>query len=186
LGIYLLMDSILVRYLLFHQNFANSNIDNENNDSAYYEILGYTFRTLFSTSISKDFYLLAAPQCPNLDASDPTFLLLLCDFVWVQFYNNPPCNIRSDGFATSLQGWSQILSSSKTHLYLGASAWPGADNTTYKYIGTTKGMETVAQNVKKIDLCNFGGVMFWDRPEGMLNEDNRSNIIAWAKIGLTI
>jgi chitinase len=180
------MDSILVRILLLRQDFTNSNIDNEDNNSAYYEILGSTLRTLFSSSTSKDFYLLAAPQCPNPDASDPTSLLLLCDFIWVQFYNNPPCNIGSEGFATSLQGWSQTLLSGKARLYLGAPAWPGADSTTYANIGTAKGMEAVAQNVTKMGLENFGGVMFWDGPKGMLNEDNGKDTIAWAKIGLIV
>ena len=45
-------------------------------------------------------------------------------------------------------------------------------------------MEAVAQAVKGMGLMNFGGVMFWDGPEGMLNEDDGENIIAWAKTGL--
>lgn len=43
----------------------------------------------------------------------------------------------------------------------------------------------IAQNVKSVGLENFGGVMFWDGPDGMLNVDNGKDIIAWAKIGLT-
>jgi chitinase len=97
-----------------------------------------------------------------------------------------PCNIGSEGFAASFQGWSQTLLSGKAHLYLGAPAWPGADSTTYANIGTAKGIEAVAQNVTKMGLENFGGVMFWDGPEGILNEDNGKDIIAWAKIGLTV
>jgi chitinase len=133
---------------------------------------------LFSSTTSKDFYLSAAPQCPNPDASDPTSLLLLCDFVWVQFYNNPSCNIGTLGFTPSLQSWSQTLSSSKARLYLGAPAWPGADKTTYANIGTAQGMEAVAKNAKGLGLENFGGVMFWDGPEGMLNQDGGKDIIA--------
>jgi chitinase len=152
----------------------------------YYEVLGSTLQTLFSSNTSKDFYLSAAPQCPNPDASDPTSLLLLCDFVWVQFYNNPSCDIGAPGFTASLQGWSQTLSSSKARLYLGAPAWPGADQTTYANIGTAQGMEAVAENAKGLGLENFGGVMFWDGPEGMLNQDGGKDIIAWAKSGLTM
>jgi chitinase len=130
--------------------------------------------------------LSAAPQCPNPDASDPTALLLLCDFVWVQFYNNPPCSIGTSGFTASLQGWSETLSSSQARLYLGAPAWSGADETTYEKIGTAQGMEAIAQNVSGMGLANFGGVMFWDGPEGMLNEGGGKDIIAWAKTGLTM
>ena len=110
--------------------------------------------------------------------------LLLCDFVWVQFYNNPPCSIGTLGFNLSLQSWSQTLSSSKARLYLGVPAWPGADKTTYKNIGTAHSIESVAQNVKGMRLANFGGIMFWDGPEGMLNKDDGKDIIAWAKTGL--
>ena len=179
------MDSTLVGISPASLKSTHGNIDNEDNNNAYYEVLGGTLRTLFSTSTSKDFYLSAAPQCPNPDASDPTSLLLLCDFVWVQFYNNPSCDIGTSGFTSSLQSWSQTLSASKARLYLGAPAWPGADNKAYANIGTAQGIEPVAQSVKGLGLKNFGGVMFWDGSEGMLNEDDGKNIIAWAKTGLT-
>jgi hypothetical protein len=67
-----------------------------------------------------------------------------------------------------------------------APAWPGADSMTYVNIRTAKGMEAVVQNITKMGLKNFGGVMFWDGPKGMLNEDNGTDIIAWAKIGLKV
>jgi chitinase len=47
-------------------------------------------------------------------------------------------------------------------------------------------MEAIAQNVSGMGLANFGGVMFWDGPEGMLNEGGGKDIIAWAKTGLTM
>jgi chitinase len=131
-----------------------------------------------------EFYLSAAPQCPNPDASDPTTLLLLCDFVWVQFYNNPPCSIGTLGFAASLQSWSSTLSPSKARLYLGAPAWSGADETTYEKIGTASGMEAIVQKVAQMGLANFGGVMFWDGSEGLQNQVDGKDIIAWAKSGL--
>jgi hypothetical protein len=78
----------------------------------------------------------------------------------------------------------KLLSSSKARLYLRAPAWPGADKTTYADIGTAQGMEAVTKNAKSLGLGNFGGVMFWDGPEGMLNQDGGKDIIAWAKAGL--
>lgn len=166
-------------------DFADSSIDNEDNNEAYYDVLASTLRDLFASNSSKDYYLSAAPQCPNPDASDPTSLLLLCDFVWVQFYNNPPCSIGTSGFAASLQGWSQTLNSSRARLYVGAPAWSGADQATYERIATAQGMEGVARNAKELGLMNFGGVMFWDGSEGMLNVADGKDIIAWAKLGLT-
>jgi chitinase len=166
-------------------NFTDCDIDNEDNDDSYYEVLASTLRSLFASSTLRDYYLSAAPQCPNPDASDPTSLLLLCDFVWVQFYNNPPCSIGTLGFTTSLKGWSQTLMSSRARLYVGTPAWPGADQTTYEKIGTAQGMEEVARNLKEMGLINFGGVMFWDGSEGVLNQEDGKDIMAWAKAGLS-
>lgn len=45
-------------------------------------------------------------------------------------------------------------------------------------------MQTVASQVEEMGLDNFGGVMFWDGPEGMLNVEGGKDIIAWAKEGL--
>jgi hypothetical protein len=36
----------------------------------------------------------------------------------------------------------------------------------------------MAKIAKGLSLGNFGGVMFWDRAEGMLNQDGRKDIIA--------
>ncbi|TVY49745.1 Endochitinase, partial [Lachnellula occidentalis] len=106
--------------------------DNENNNPTGLVALARTLRTHFSSSSStKTYYLSAAPQCPFPDRSNPTDLLLLCDFVWVQFYNNPSCEIGSLGFAASVKQWSDALSKggSKARLYLGAPAWKQAGAT---------------------------------------------------------
>jgi chitinase len=47
-------------------------------------------------------------------------------------------------------------------------------------------MEEVAKAVKSMGMKNFGGVMFWDGPEGMLNVVDGKDIIAWTKAGLTL
>jgi chitinase len=106
----------------------------------------------------------------------------------VQFYNNPPCEIGSSGFDTSIKQWSEALLNSTTspipRLFLGSPAWSAAGSTAYGRIGTPEGMEHVASNVKQMNLQNFGGVMFWDGPEGMLNVEGGKSIIEWAKTGL--
>jgi chitinase len=114
-------------------------------------------------------------------------MLLLCDFVWVQFYNNPQCEIGSAGFNASVKQWSEALAKSAIlpRLFLGAPAWPQAGSTAYSKIGTPQGIEAVVIGVSQMELNNFGGVMFWDGPEGMLNVEDGKSIIAWAKAGLT-
>lgn len=117
-------------------------------------------------------------------------MLLLCDFVWVQFYNNPSCEIGSSGFQASIKQWSQALDAStldsKTRLYLGAPGWSAAGPSAYSNgIGDPKGMRGLVKEVEGMRLDNFGGVMFWDGPQGVANVGGGKDIIAWAKEGLT-
>lgn len=116
-------------------------------------------------------------------------LSLLCDFVFVQFYNNPECEINSSGFNDSINTWSTALEAStlaaKPRLYIGAPAFSEAGSTAYAKIGSPEGMEAVAKDARGLSLSNFGGIMFWDGPEGMLNVEGGKDIIAWAKEGLT-
>ncbi|KUJ18345.1 glycoside hydrolase [Mollisia scopiformis] len=164
-------------------------IDNEDNMPAHFDALALTLRNHFSHTTAKTYYLSSAPQCPFPDASDPMALLLLCDFVWVQFYNNPSCEIGSAGFSASLKQWSQVLSTStmatKPKFYLGAPAWSAAGPTAYEGIGGPEGMMGIAEHVEGMKMHNFGGVMFWDGSEGVINVQNGKDIIAWAKEGLT-
>ena len=152
--------------------------------------LASTLRTHFTSDKSKTYYLSSAPQCPLPDMSNPSALLLLCDFVWVQFYNNPPCEIGSAGFAASIKQWSSALAASsattKPRLYIGAPAFSAAGSTAYQKIGNAEGMSGVARSVEGMGLSNLGGVMLWDGPEGMLNVYGGKDIIAWTKEGLTL
>jgi chitinase len=54
----------------------------------------------------------------------------------------------------------------------------------YAHIGTPEGMMGIARSVENMGLNNFGGIMFWDGPEGMLNLEGGQDIISWAKEGL--
>jgi hypothetical protein len=66
-----------------------------------------------SAAVTKPYYLSAAPQCPFPDASNPMAMLKQCDFVFVQFYNNPICELGSAGFAPSVRQWSAALGKSQ-------------------------------------------------------------------------
>lgn len=73
----------------------------------------------------------------------------------------------------------------KPKLYLGAPAWSAAGPTAYAGIGGPEGMKGLVKGVENMKLGNFGGVMFWDGPEGVVNVEGGKDIIAWAKMGLS-
>jgi chitinase len=155
---------------------------------AHWDTLATTLRSNFALDTSKKYYLTSAPQCPFPDASNPMAMLLQCDFVFVQFYNNAPCEVGSTGFNASLQQWSTALEASplvpKPRLYMGAPAWSLAGPSAYARIGSPKGMQAIAAQTEALGLSNFGGVMFWDGSEGLMNVEDGKDIISWAKSGL--
>jgi len=189
-----LMALMSVRYNLSYftfprcgQKLTRDGKDNEDNMPSHFDTLGLTLRSHYEAA-SKHYYLSSAPQCPIPDASDPSGLLLLCDFVWVQFYNNPPCEIGSASFDDSIKQWSLALEAStlatKPRLYVGAPAFSEAGVSAYAHIGTPEGMMGIARSVEHMGFNNFGGIMFWDGPEGMLNLEGGKDITTWAKDGL--
>ncbi|KAG4431258.1 hypothetical protein IFR05_013263 [Cadophora sp. M221] len=163
-------------------------IDKEDRLPSYFGTLATTLRSHYAAHTAKNYYLASAPQCPFPDESTPMDLILLCDFVWVQFYNNPPCEIGSTGFAASVDQWSTALEAStlavKPRLYIGAPAFAEAGPSAYANIGSAEGMKGVAKGVRDVNLPNMGGVMFWDGPMGRANMGGGLDIIAWAKEGM--
>jgi len=105
--------------------------------------------------------------------------MLQTDFVWVQFYNNPSCNVGTAGFLSSLQAWAKDLdAANKPMLYMGAEAEIG-DGSSYVPI------EIVRQNitsVKSLGLANFGGVALWDGSQAVKN-NNFQDAVKTALIG---
>ena len=146
--------------------------DNESGTTAHIAALISALRALFqSSAATKPYFLSAAPQCPRPDASIPlSSMQTAIDFVWVQFYNNPTCNLASDNsFFDSLSAWSSDLAAGATNfvdigngissprLYVGAPAWPGAGS---GYVDADT-FGSLLENVNGTH-ANFGGVMFWD------------------------
>jgi chitinase len=157
--------------------------------STYLPALAFDLRQLMSTG-SKPYYMSAAPQCPRPDASVPIPLMLpYLDFVSVQFYNNPSCNLNSgQGFLSSLQAWSGDLASmgasvpsSKSRFTRQAKSSSGSfvklnnnitvprlligtpafqsAGTGYVDVPTYQG---ILQSVKALNLPNIAGAMYWD------------------------
>ncbi|PMD44920.1 glycoside hydrolase family 18 protein [Hyaloscypha variabilis F] len=146
-------------------------IDNEDNFPANFPTLASSFRALFPLSLTKQYYLSSAPQC-LFPFADPLPMLLQCDFVWVQFFNNPACQIGTPGFNNSLVSWAKNLNAStltpKPRFFVGAPSWSGAAPLAYEgIIGGPEGMQKVVRGVREVMGKNgvgsfLGGVMFWD------------------------
>jgi len=101
------------------------------------------------------------------------------DFIWVQFYNNPPCQLSSgQSFLESLAAWSSDLSAdgsafidigngvTSPRLYIGAPSFPGAGSG-YVDVGQ---FQSVLESVSG-QFDDLGGVMFWD---GAFGEESAS------------
>jgi chitinase len=160
-------------------------IDNENQNTDHYETLAIALREQFDTDDSKTYYLSAAPQCPIPDESIPLGALQQADFVWVQFDNNPSCNIDAPGFQQSFKAWSDLLASGTQvrgpRLYLGAAGFEGAGSGYVK----GSGLGTRVRTARGLYVENFGGVMLWDGSEAALDVDQYGvDYLSYAKSAL--
>ena len=160
-------------------------IDNENHNTDHYETFAIALREQFDTDDSKTYYLSAAPQCPIPDESIPLGALQQADFVWVQFYNNPSCNIDAPGFRQSFKAWSDLLASGTQvrgpRLYIGAAGFEGAGSGYVK----GSGLGTRVRSARGLYVENFGGVMLWDGSEAALNVDQYGvDYLSYAKSAL--
>ncbi|KAL5573939.1 hypothetical protein UlMin_023536 [Ulmus minor] len=108
----------------------------------------------------KKVYLTAAPQCPFPDAWVGGALKTgLFDYVWVQFYNNPPCQYSGD--ITNLENaWKQWTSDiPATKIFLGLPAAPAAAGSGFIPVAdlTSKVLPAIKGS------SNYGGVMLWSK-----------------------
>jgi chitinase len=106
-------------------------------------------------------YLSAAPQCPFPDASLGTALATgLFDYVWVQFYNNPPCQYSaSAGVGSLAQAWARWTSIRAGRVFLGLPAAPQAAGS-----GFVPASDLVAQVLPVVkNSTKYGGIMLWSR-----------------------
>ncbi|GLJ20981.1 hypothetical protein SUGI_0383480 [Cryptomeria japonica] len=113
---------------------------------------------------SKKVYLSAAPQCPYPDASLGSALQTgLFDYVWIQFYNNPPCQYANEDASNLVNSWNHWTTSVPTaqtrSFYLGLPAAPGAAGS--GYIDPHVLIEKVLPKIKP--SSKYGGVMLWSK-----------------------
>nr|CAB3478919.1 unnamed protein product [Digitaria exilis] len=110
---------------------------------------------------SKPVYLAAAPQCPFPDASLGTALGTgLFDYVWVQFYNNPPCQYSaSAGVGGLASAWAKWTSIRAGKVFLGLPAAPQAAGS--GFVTTSDLVSQVLPVVR--NSTKYGGIMLWSR-----------------------
>ena len=134
--------------------------DIEGGSNLYYDDLARAI-SAFSTEQRK-VYLSAAPQCPYpdyyLDAAIKTGAF---DYVWVQFYNNPPCQYSSGNAINLLSSWNTWTTSVLPNytVFLGLPAAPAAAGSGYipPNVVVSEILPSISQNPR------YGGVMLWSR-----------------------
>ncbi|XP_057443598.1 hevamine-A-like [Lotus japonicus] len=110
---------------------------------------------------NKNLYLTAAPQCPFPDAWIGNGLKTgLFDYVWVQFYNNPPCQYSESDISNLENAWKQwTLDIPDKKVFLGLPASPEAAGSGFIPVTdlTSKVLPAIQGSSK------YGGVMLWSR-----------------------
>jgi chitinase len=109
----------------------------------------------------KKVYLTAAPQCPFPDAWIGGALKTgLFDYVWVQFYNNPPCQYTPGNIGNLEDAWKQWTSDiPAAKIFLGLPAAPTAAGS--GFIPSSDLTSQVLPAIK--DSSKYGGVMLWSK-----------------------
>ncbi|KAJ6868212.1 acidic endochitinase SE2-like [Populus alba x Populus x berolinensis] len=117
-------------------------------------------RALNGFSQQRKVYLAAAPQCIFPDANlDTAIKTGLFDYVWVQFYNNPPCQYVNDATGL-LSAWNQWTTVQSNQIFLGLPAAPEAAPSG-GFIPSDVLISQVLPSIK--GSPKYGGVMLWSK-----------------------
>ncbi|KAK9145267.1 hypothetical protein Sjap_005170 [Stephania japonica] len=101
-------------------------------------------------------YLTAAPQCIFPDRYFGAALNTgLFDFVWVQFYNNPPGNVVN--LRNSWNRWVSSISASKIFMGLPAALGAGGSGFIPANVLNSQVLPVIKSSSK------YGGVMLWNK-----------------------
>ncbi|KAL5538754.1 hypothetical protein UlMin_043864 [Ulmus minor] len=107
-------------------------------------------------------YLSAAPQCPFPDNSLGKALHTgLFDFVWVQFYNNGPCQYSSGNINKLVNSWEKWTSSIKANKFFVGLPAASEAAPSGGYIPPSVLVNRILPVVKKTK--SYGGVMLWNK-----------------------
>ncbi|XP_057741709.1 basic endochitinase-like [Arachis stenosperma] len=133
-------------------------IEGNRGDPENYAVLAKKLREYMDKNTWKKFYLSAAPQCPFPDHNqNPALSNVYFNFVFIQFYNNPDCQVDSNNFQRSWNKWTSTINAHK--FYVGLLAAP--TNTDKGYVTPETVLNKVLPFVK--NSPNYGGVMLWNR-----------------------
>lgn len=113
---------------------------------------------------SKKVYLTASPQCVFPDACLGTALNTgIFDYVWTQFYNNPPCQYTTGNVVNLLNSWGEWTSKtpSTAKIFLGLPASPNASSTNTGFIPLSELISEVLPTIK--NSTKYGKVMLWSK-----------------------
>ena len=113
------------------------------------------------SNMGKKVYLTAAPQCPFPDAWVGGALKTgLFDYIWVQFYNNPPCQYAPGSISNLKEAWKQWTPDiPATKIFLGQPAAPAAAGSGFiPVVDLTSQLLPAIKNSHK-----YGGVMLWSK-----------------------
>ena len=82
------------------------------------------------------------------------------DYVWVQFYNNPPCQYTPGSISNLEEAWKQWTSDTPaTKIFLGLPAAPAAAGSGFiPVVDLTSQLLPAIKNSHK-----YGGVMLWSK-----------------------
>ncbi|XP_031260826.1 hevamine-A-like [Pistacia vera] len=107
----------------------------------------------------KKVYISAAPQCPFPDAWIGNALKTgVFDYVWVQFYNNPPCQYTPGNIGNLKDAWKAWTSDIPANkIFLGLPASPEAAGSGFIPVADLK--SKVLPVIK--GSSKYGGVMLW-------------------------
>ncbi|GLJ21046.1 hypothetical protein SUGI_0384490 [Cryptomeria japonica] len=108
----------------------------------------------------KKVFLSATPQCPYPDASMGNALQTgLFDYVWIQFYNNPPCEYGKGDASNLVSSWNKWTTSipKTTSFFLGVPASSAGASSGFIAPATLK--TNVLPQIKK--SSKYAGVMLW-------------------------
>ncbi|KAK2064743.1 glycoside hydrolase [Colletotrichum caudatum] len=117
------------------------------------------------------YHISAAPQCPTSDTWFQLKELIYnaqFDSLFIQFYNNPGCQVSD---TPNYDDWETVISqtskSKDAKLYLGVLAHPDAGWNGYD--SPSKIKELICKYKSK---PHFGGVSIWDATRGVMNQVN--------------
>ncbi|KAJ1385399.1 Glycoside hydrolase family 18, catalytic domain [Sesbania bispinosa] len=141
--------------------------DIEGGSNLYWDDLAKELDALRQTN--NYFYLSAAPQCPIPDYYlDKAIKTGIFDYVFVQFYNNPPCQYSDGNTGPLFQSWdawtSLVLTNNTVFMGLPASTDAALSG---GYIPPQVLISEVLPYIKQTP--NYGGIMLWSRFQDVTN-----------------